>query len=86
MKVHQLAPGWGEQRRASYVRHAVRSLVLAFGRFLAGGRVRQPAPGLPRGTPRLVSAPCRASSCPGHHSVCRRLLKIVVNCLQCLLM
>jgi hypothetical protein len=24
VKVHQLAPGWGEARRASYVRHAVR--------------------------------------------------------------
>ena len=24
VKVHQLAPGWGEARRASYVKHAVR--------------------------------------------------------------
>ena len=24
VKVHQLAPGWGEARRASYVKHAAR--------------------------------------------------------------
>ena len=32
VKVHQLAPGWGEARRASYVKHAVR---------------RRPSPALP---------------------------------------
>lgn len=26
VKVHQLAPGWGEARRASYVKHAARPL------------------------------------------------------------
>ena len=66
VKVHQLAPGWGEARRASYVKHAVRVparqlLHAALGLGFIGARLHCKARSArPRG-PALHAAP----SCAG---------------------